>query len=125
MNVPFLSTHLDSALALYRQRCNQQQAALVDAQMMARQEQLLLTHLHVLSRSAPLEMEPAKEADFFVDLAVRFLAPSAEVKEEGYTRALKGGGWGRTNIGIPNHLNSKASCSVRAWVSALRALFLP
>jgi hypothetical protein len=83
-----LSSHLDSALALYRQRCNQQQAALVDAQMMARQGQLLLTHLHVLSRSAPLEMEPAKEADFFVDLAVRFLAPSAEVQEEGYTRAL-------------------------------------
>jgi hypothetical protein len=29
-------------------------------------------------------MEPAKEADFFVDLAVRFLAPSAEARQEGY-----------------------------------------
>jgi hypothetical protein len=88
MNVTFLSTHLDSALALYRQRSQKQQTALVDAQMMARQEQLLWTHLHVLSHSAPLEMEPAKEAEFFVDLAGRFLAPAAEVQQEGYDLAL-------------------------------------
>lgn len=88
MNVMFLSTHLDSALALYRQRCQQQQAALVDAQVMARQEKLLWTHLHVVSRCTPLEMEPAKEAEFFVDLAARFLSPSAETQQEGYDLAL-------------------------------------
>lgn len=83
-----LSIHLDSALSLYRQRAQQQQVALVDAQLMARQEQLLLTHLHVLSRCAPLEMEPAKESDFFVDLASQFLAPSAAAQEAGYAQAL-------------------------------------
>ncbi|ABA90061.1 hypothetical protein Pcar_2826 [Syntrophotalea carbinolica DSM 2380] len=88
MNVPLLSTHYDSALALYRQRCQQQQAALVDAHVMARQEKLLWTHLHVLSRCAPLEMEPAKEAEFFVDLVSRFLSPSAEMQQEGYELAL-------------------------------------
>jgi len=88
MNVTFLSTHLDSALALYSQRCQQQQTALVDAQVMARQEKLLWTHLHVLSRCAPIEMEPAKEAEVFVDLCSRFLAPSAGVQQEGYDLAL-------------------------------------
>jgi hypothetical protein len=83
-----LSTHLNSALALYRQRCQQQQVALVDAQLMARQEQLLWTHLHVLSRCALLEVKPAKEEEFFVDLAVRFLAPSATAQQEGYDLAL-------------------------------------
>ncbi len=88
MSVVLLSTHLDSALALYRQRAQQQQVALVDAQLMARQEQTLLTHLHVLSRCAPLEIELAKEADFFVDLASQLLAPSAAVQEAGYAQAL-------------------------------------
>ncbi len=88
MTLTNLSTHLDSALALYRQRIQQQQTALVDAQLMARQEQLLWTHLHVLSRCAPLEMKPAKEEEFFVDLAVRFLAPSAMVQQKGYDLAL-------------------------------------
>lgn len=88
MNVTLLSTHLDSAVALYRQRRQQQQAALVDAGLMARQEQLLLTHLHVLSRCAPLDMEPGKEAEFFVDLAGRFLSPTADVQQEGYDLAL-------------------------------------
>jgi hypothetical protein len=83
-----LSTHLDSALAQYRQRCQQEQTALVDAQMMARQERLLFIHLHYLSRCAPLEREPAKEADYFVDLAARFLAPSAEVRQGGYELSL-------------------------------------
>jgi hypothetical protein len=87
-NVPYLSTHLDSALALYRQRGQQQQVALVDAQLNTRQEQLLWTHLHVLSRCAPLELAPTKEADYFVDLASRFLAPSATVQQEGYDLAL-------------------------------------
>jgi hypothetical protein len=88
MTLTNFSTHLDSALALYRQRIRQQQEALVDAQLMARQEQLLWTHLHVLSRCALLEVKPAKEEEFFVDLAVRFLAPSATVQQEGYDLAL-------------------------------------
>lgn len=83
-----LSIHLDSALALYRQRIHQQQVALVDAKLMARQEQLLWTHLHVLSRGAPLDVKPAKEEEFFVDLAGRFLAPPATVQQEGYSLAL-------------------------------------
>lgn len=83
-----LSTHQDSALALYRQRIHQQQSALVDAQLMARQEQLLWTHLHVLSYCEPLEVKPAKEEEFFVDLTVRFLAPSATVQQEGYALGL-------------------------------------
>jgi hypothetical protein len=83
-----ISTHLDSALGLNRQRCQQEQTALVDAQMMARQERLLFIHLHYLSRCAPLEREPAKEVEFFVDLAARFLAPSAEVRQEGYELSL-------------------------------------
>jgi hypothetical protein len=49
---------------------------------------ILWSHLHVLSRYAPLEMNPAKEAEFFVDLAVRFLAPSATVQQEGCELAL-------------------------------------
>jgi hypothetical protein len=88
MTLTNFSTHLDSALALYRQRIRQQQEALVDAQLMARQEQLLWTHLHVLSRCALLEVKPTKEEEFFVDLAVRFLAPSATVQQEGYDLAL-------------------------------------
>jgi len=83
-----ISTHLDSALALYRQRCQQQQTALVDAQMMAQQEQLLWSHLHVLSRCAPLDVKSAMEEEFFVDLTGRFLAPSTTVQQEGYALAL-------------------------------------
>ncbi len=83
-----LSTHLDSVLALYRQRTHQQQVALVDAKLIVRQEQLLWSHLHVLSRCAPLDVKPAKEEEFFVDLAGRFLSPSATVQQEGYSLAF-------------------------------------
>jgi hypothetical protein len=88
MNVPHLLPHIDAALGLYRQRCQNQQAPLVDARLMARQEQLLLTHLQVLSHCAPLAMAPAKEADYFVDLASRLLSSSATVQQESYALAL-------------------------------------
>jgi hypothetical protein len=88
MNVPNLSTHLDAAMALYFRRRQQQQAALVDAEFMARQEALLWSHLHVLARCAPLEMTPAQEADHFIDLTTRMRAPSATVHQEGCDLAL-------------------------------------
>lgn len=88
MNVPFLTTHLDTALALYRQRAHQQQLAVVDAQLMARQEQLLWSHLHVLSRCTPLDLQPKKEAEYFIDLTSRFLAPSVAAQQEGYALAF-------------------------------------
>jgi hypothetical protein len=83
MNIPYLSTHMDSAAALYRQRGLQQQTALSDAGLMARQEHLLRIHLHVLSRCAPLETTPDKEAECFVQLAGRLLSPEAAVRQEG------------------------------------------
>jgi hypothetical protein len=88
MSLSLLSTHLDSALALYRQRNQRQQVASVDARLVADLERLLWSHLHVLSRFAPLDLKPAKEGEFFVDLAVRFLAPSETVQQEGYKLAL-------------------------------------
>jgi hypothetical protein len=88
MNVPNLSTHLDAALALYRQRRQQQQATMVDAEFVARQEQQLRSHLHVLSRCAPLAMTPVKEADHFIDLSARMLALSTTVRLKGCDLAL-------------------------------------
>lgn len=84
-----LSTHRDSALAFYRQRGQQQQTALVDGQLMSRQERLFLMHLHVLGNGAPLAAKPEKEAEFFVDLAGRLLAPSDSVRQAGYQRAME------------------------------------
>lgn len=88
MNVPYLSNHTDSALALYRWRSLQQKAALTDAGLVARNELLLLTHLHVLCRCAPLSMRPKKEADYFIDLAARLLSPSESIQQEGCDLAL-------------------------------------
>jgi hypothetical protein len=84
MDLPYLADHMDSASAVYRQRDQLQQEALSDAGLMARYEQLLLTHLHVLSLCAPLSMTPSKESEHFVDLSTRLLSPSETVRQEGY-----------------------------------------
>ncbi|MGB3225929.1 MAG: hypothetical protein WBB23_24285 [Desulforhopalus sp.] len=94
MNIPFLSTHRESALTLYRQRCTLQQQAVVEAGLMARIEQQLWVHLQVLSRS---EMEPQlpenlesleSQAEAFVELTYRLLSPTASVRKTGYDQAL-------------------------------------
>jgi hypothetical protein len=94
MNIPFLSTHRESALTLYRQRCTLQQQTVVEAGLMARNEQQLWVHLQVLSRS---EMEPQlpenlesleSQAEAFVDLTSRLLSATATVRETGYNQAL-------------------------------------
>lgn len=87
MNIPYLTDHVDSAITVYRQRCQLREDALADAGLMARNERLLLTHLHVLGRCAPLSMTPSKEPEHFMDLASRLLSPSETVRQEGYDMA--------------------------------------
>lgn len=91
MNVPFLSTHRDTALTLYRQRCTLQQQSVVEAGLLARNEQQLWVHLQVLSRSAMDPQPPESlesQADAFVYLTSRFLSAVASVRETGYDQAL-------------------------------------
>lgn len=92
MNVPFLSIHRDTALTLYRQRCTLQQQAVVEAGLMARNEQQLWVHLQVLSRSeiAPPQTFESLEgqADAFVYLTSRFLSATVLVRETSYDQAL-------------------------------------
>jgi hypothetical protein len=88
MNIPYLTDHMNSAMAVYRRRRQLQEEALTDAGLMARYEQLLFTHLHVLSRCAPLSITPSREPDHFVDLASRLLSPSETVWQEGYEMAF-------------------------------------
>ncbi|MFN2354929.1 MAG: hypothetical protein ABR512_10450 [Desulfopila sp.] len=94
MNVPFLSTHRDTALTLYRQRCTLQQQSVVEAGLMARNEQQLWVHLQVLSRSS-MEPQPPEslerlesQAEAFVDLTSRLLSAAESVRETGYNQAL-------------------------------------
>jgi hypothetical protein len=88
MNIPYFDDHMDSAVLLYRQRCRKHQTALMDAGLMARQEQQLQAHLFVLRRFAPLFTSPSKEAEFFIDLAARLLSPSEAFQKEGCDHAL-------------------------------------
>ncbi len=88
MNIPFLSTHRDTALTLYRQRCTLQQQTVVEADLLAHNEQQLWTHLHVLSGGSTESQPPENAADAFVDLTCRFLSADTSMREPAYDQAL-------------------------------------
>lgn len=73
--MPYFKSHGDSARTLYRQRDQFQKQPLIEAHFIARQEQLLFTHLHVLAHSEKAAAEPGEQVETFVCLMQQLLSP--------------------------------------------------
>ncbi len=88
MNLPYLQTHWDSALVLFRQRSAWSSRPLDDAAPLERLEQRLRLHFYVLGRCPEtLDRKPDKAPDCFVWLASQLSAEDPSVRRSGYQQA--------------------------------------
>jgi len=78
-DIPYLETHLNIALSLYKQRVNCLTQFYVDSTIQQAIEKRLLIHLHVLANSiSENEPEPKDDDELFVYVSRMILSPNKE-----------------------------------------------